>query len=115
MSRVNDAMFDFSEYIYTVVFKKNTIELSLICGSTNDFMWFFELSTIYPSFHWIYVVSHYFEPQIEHYSYAYIRVLFLPCDGKRREDPFGIVYCDLNIIISSIRWKYINTDSLIES
>ena len=25
--------------------------------------------------------------QIEHFSYAYFRVLFLACDGRRRSDP----------------------------
>ena len=25
--------------------------------------------------------------QIEHFSYAYFRVLFLACDGRRRGDP----------------------------
>ena len=27
--------------------------------------------------------------QIEHFSYAYFRVLFLACDGRRRGDPNG--------------------------
>ena len=28
--------------------------------------------------------------QIEHFSYAYFRVLFLACDGRRRGDPNGV-------------------------
>ena len=28
--------------------------------------------------------------QIEHFSYAYFRVLFLACDGRRRGDPNGL-------------------------
>ena len=28
--------------------------------------------------------------QIEHFSYAYSRVLFLACDGRRRGDPNGV-------------------------
>ena len=31
--------------------------------------------------------------QIEHLSYAYFRVLFLACDGRRRGDPNVLVTC----------------------
>ena len=30
--------------------------------------------------------------QIEHFSYAYFRVLFLACDGRRRGDPNAGIY-----------------------
>ena len=30
--------------------------------------------------------------QIEHFSYAYFRVLFLACDGRRRGDPNDVKY-----------------------
>ena len=52
--------------------------------------------------------------QIEHFSYAYFRVLFLECDGRRRNDPNGRptwenIHCDLlngveNTITVSSKW-----------
>ena len=47
------------------------------------------------SFTWIYIVSDYFKSsakmlKIEHFSYAYLPVLFLPFDGRRRGGPIAL-------------------------
>ena len=76
---MDDVMLEFIQNTIlntSIIWIKN-IKLDLMCGFIHGFVWYFELFTIArPSFTWIYA-------QIEHFSHAYHRVLFLACERKK--------------------------------